>query len=596
MRGGFVGVDIFFVISGYLIGCIILRERREGRFSMARFYQRRIRRIIPAQVAMMLVTTVAASLILFPAAFQDYAASMIAAMLSVSNFYFWSQAGYFDTAAASKPLLHTWSLGVEEQFYLLFPPLVALLQRARLPLVPALCGVAIVSLALSIVAITAYPTATFYLLPTRAWELLLGVLCAELRTSHLRWRWLREALAVLGAMLVAIPILTYAAAMPFPGLAALPPCVGVAMLLVAGAHGDTLIGRVLSLKPIVFFGLISYSLYLWHWPVIVLTEQFLPSGWLRMPERAVALLVSIALAYLSWRYVERPFRSPRVTPRAIVRGTGVAALLVCGLGAGVVALRGLPERFPPQVVRMASYLAATAPPQQPCMIELYAPAGTLPAPQCLATDTTRPNVLIFGDSHAEHLFSGLAKRFPGLDFQRATAAGCRVTVAGAADETPTCRRFRRAMYQRYFLEQKPRWVLLAGFWGWDGLPQIGPTIDWFHAHGIRVVLAGPVPRYEVPLPLALALSELRKSDAPLARVRIQETAVVDRLVADIARRHGALYFSPSAALCKGATCTVIAPGGEPVQYDYGHLTAAGSYIVAAGFPATLVERSSIPTR
>ena len=516
----------------------------------------------------------------------------IAAVLSVSNIFFWQSAGYFDAASDAKPLLHSWSLGVEEQFYFLFPSLIYFLPRLRAPLAVSLGAIALLSFAASVEGVEHHPSAAFYLIHTRAWEFLLGVLAVQLPVRLLANRGLREAIALAGLLAIATTILLYAPGTAFPGVAALPPCIGTAVLLASGRAGENVVRRVLSIRPVVFFGLISYSLYLWHLPVIVLAKQAIPEGSLRMPERFVALAVSVALAWLSWRYVERPLRSTRISARAIFWASGIGAVLTCLLGAGLMATGGLPQRFSPEVARIADYIDRPQPAgSHPCIIGLYGSPDTFDAGACLRPSAAKPNVLIFGDSHADHLVPGLRAAYSAINFMQATAAGCRTTIQGAANETPTCRAFRRRMFGDYLVRHPPVWVLLANFWGWEGIDQIGPTIDWFRAHGIRVILAGPVVRYEISMPLALAWSAQRGSEWPLAHTRIPDTAALDRRMAAYARAHDVIYLSPYTALCANGGCVTMA-AGIPVQHDYGHLTPAGSRIVANAFPSAAVIRSS----
>ena len=278
LRGGFVGVDIFFVISGFLITSLLWKEiQATGTVSLIGFYDRRIRRIFPALFAMFAVSWVVGFLYLFPNEFTAFARSMLAALLSVANLFFWRESGYFAAAASTKPLLHTWSLGVEEQFYVLFPPLLALLYKLsarRLKL--SLTVLALLSFALCVALTRSSPDAAFYLPVTRAWQLLFGSLLALNDLAVLRHRLWRNAAALLGLLILGYTLLRFSSATPFPGYMALLPTLAAALLIAAGTKGKTLVGRVLSFKPFVFVGLISYSLYLWHWPLIVFADHGLP--------------------------------------------------------------------------------------------------------------------------------------------------------------------------------------------------------------------------------------------------------------------------------------------------------------------------------
>ena len=267
--GGFIGVDVFFVISGFLISSVILREIETESFSLKEFYRRRIRRILPALMVMMLVTAVVNSYYMLPSQLYAVAKSLLAATFSLSNFYFLSTSGYF-SSNADKPLLHTWSLAVEEQFYILFP-LFLLFLRRFFPnrFKSAILSVAAVSFVLSVWVVHKSPTAAFYLPTTRAWELLLGTMLAIDVFPRVETALGRNLLSATGLLAILIPGFTYTGSVPFPGASALVPCAGAAFIIAAGETGSSIVGRLLSLKPIVFIGLISYSLYLWHWPIIL---------------------------------------------------------------------------------------------------------------------------------------------------------------------------------------------------------------------------------------------------------------------------------------------------------------------------------------
>nr|WP_256448217.1 acyltransferase family protein [Novosphingobium sp. CECT 9465] len=587
--GGFVGVDIFFVISGYLIGKSILQQLREGRFSLGDFYQRRLRRIAPALVAMLAATTVAGWFILLPSPYAGYGASLIAAVLSVANIYFWFETDYFAAAAHEQPLLHTWSLGVEEQFYILLPiALLATFKARRLDLA-WLAFLAFASFAASIVIARSSPTANFYLIPTRAWELLLGTFSAELGFRILRERRiLREILAVMAIAVIALCIFTYDRSTSFPGLGAAPPVVATAVLLSIGAHGSSVVSRALGLKPAVWAGLISYSLYLWHWPVIVLMKQWMASGWLRMPDRIMALAIMVILAVLSWWLVERPFRSARVSNRAVWWFSGISALLLSLAGAGLVLANGVAQRFRPDIAQVAGWLDRPEGKRDGCIIGLFASPGTAVSPSCLQRDGTRPDVLILGDSHANHLRKGLARRYPGINFMQAAAAGCRVTIEPAPNETPTCSAFRKEVFGHLLSENPPRHVLLALFWGEGISPSLKPTVDWMQQRGIDVIIGGPVARYEVALPQAIAVSKMRGDLTITDRTRIPGVAEADAAFRTFAESEGVGYMSSYSAMCPNDKCIVEIKPGLPIQFDSHHLNDEGSYIVSAAFPADRV--------
>ena len=267
--GGFIGVDVFFVISGFLITALLLDEQRRDRFRLGEFWIRRVRRLLPAAVVMVSATLIAGFWFMLPEHYEDLAKSAIAQQLLVSNVHFMRKSGYFDGSAELMPLLHTWSLAVEEQFYVGYPPLLLLLGRLpRRMMVAALVVLAAVSFAVSDWGVRTHPEATFYLLPTRAWEILIGGLICFAPMPRHRSAWVANLLAGLGMSGILLSAWLFNAVTPFPGRAALLPCLATAMVIYANSLTTTLVGRFLQMRPVVFVGLVSYSLYLWHWPIL----------------------------------------------------------------------------------------------------------------------------------------------------------------------------------------------------------------------------------------------------------------------------------------------------------------------------------------
>lgn len=375
--GGFVGVDVFFVISGYLITTIILAELEHGRFSIVGFYERRARRILPALFVVMMACIPFAWLWLVPREMKDFAESLMAASLFLSNHLFLSEKGYFDTAAELKPLLHTWSLAVEEQYYLLFPLfLMALWRLGRRWVLLALSLVFITSLALAQWASHAQPLAAFFLLPTRAWELMIGAFAALhlSRVDHAGGgRGTHEIGGWLGIALIGYAVLVYSEATPVPGFYALVPTVG-AVLIILFATQQTTAGRFLGHKVFVGLGLISYSAYLWHQPLFAFARhsKLVGSGFAYL---ALSLL-AIVLGYLSWRFVETPFRQKqKITRRPVFVFSAAGLLFFSVIGAIGHAHNGFPKDAP---------LAAITTERR-----------------------TDRNFIVLGDSHGGHIVSGL---------------------------------------------------------------------------------------------------------------------------------------------------------------------------------------------
>jgi peptidoglycan/LPS O-acetylase OafA/YrhL len=353
--GGFVGVDIFFVISGFLITGLILKDLDVGRFNVFEFWERRIRRILPALAVVILATLVGGAFLFLPQDFKDLGLSAMWQATLAANFYFWHDSGYFTRGADVKPLLHTWSLAVEEQLYLIFPFLLIIIGRfARKRLVPAILLLGLISLGLSLRGTYVTPNAAFYLLPSRAWELLAGALLAALPPQKPSARWVSELASYSGLAAIAYAVFFYTSQTRFPGAAALLPCLGTVLLLRANGHTLTSVGTLLAWPPIVFIGLISYPLYLWHWPLLVFSRYW-ALGELPLAYRLLILGASVALAALSWRFVEAPFRKRLVLksrPRVFVFAVTVLAILFLS-GFAVNLGQGLPSRFSPEALQLA---------------------------------------------------------------------------------------------------------------------------------------------------------------------------------------------------------------------------------------------------
>ncbi|TCL73884.1 peptidoglycan/LPS O-acetylase OafA/YrhL [Rhizobium sp. BK251] len=340
--GGFVGVDIFFVISGFLITGIIIAELDKGRFSLARFYERRARRILPALFVVILACIPFAWLWMLPDMMENFGQSVVATILFANNLLLAKTSGYWDLEAEFKPLLHTWSLGVEEQYYVLFPLLLVGLWRwGRKPTLVAIGVILVASLIMCEIGGRLFPQANFYLTTSRAWELLVGSMCAF--ASFRLERKYNEVLATIGMLLIGFSIFVYDSHVPFPSLYTLAPVFGTALVLLFAREG-TVTCRILSLSPLVGIGLISYSVYLWHQPLFAFARTYSldPLGPLDMLGLVAATFL---LSWLTWKYVETPFRDRSITPmRFLSTGLATAAALMFAVGLGAHLTHGFPSR------------------------------------------------------------------------------------------------------------------------------------------------------------------------------------------------------------------------------------------------------------
>lgn len=409
VAGGFVGVDVFFVISGYLISRIILNDLEQGRFSIAHFYERRARRILPALFFMMAVCLPLAWAWLLPRDMKQFSQSVAAVSFFSSNILFWQQSGYFDIASELKPLLHTWSLAVEEQFYIFYPIAIMLLWRRKQLIVPCLIVVSLASLALAQWGSAHKPIATFFLLPTRAWELTVGALTA-FHLAHrpdaaLASRW-SHLFAALGLVMIVASIFVFDSATPFPSLLALMPTLGTA-LIIKFASPANLTGQFLGARPLVGIGLVSYSAYLWHQPLFAFARL---QRFGDPPSSIVAALIALTfvMAVLSWRFVEQPFRRKNVIGRRSV----FTAALAASIAFATFGFAGyLTDGFAAQRTngRQREMLASAT--TSPMRADCHTDGRDYRRPSDACTYLVPgPTWAVFGDSHAVELAYALAQQ------------------------------------------------------------------------------------------------------------------------------------------------------------------------------------------
>ncbi len=578
--GGFLGVDVFFVISGYLIHRDLVGRLAARRLSILSFYGRRLRRTLPALYVAVLLSAVASVFVLLPGDLETLARSLLSVLASVPNLFFLSQVGYFDADAATKPLLHTWSLGVEEQFYLVAPLLALALrplsQRGRAGTMAVTFAIAF---AFTLLLHRMAPAAAFYLMPARIFEFLLGAVLAEDWLPRVRRRWAAESLSAVALAALLFSFVALDAALPHPGWPTLVPCLATAVLIHAGAGvGETrriAVAALLSRRLPVAIGRISYSLYLYHWPILVLARYAsLPTA---LPWRLGEGVLVAALSVASYRFVEQPFRAPDSAWRRrapwLLPGTATVLAACCVL---TLALDGLPGRFRPDVDSLAAYADYRDRKlfrEGQCFVTSRDDDAGLDRPVCLALSAAKTNVLLMGDSHAAHLWSGLRATWPGVNFLQATASGC----APVLDATGArrCTAMMRDMFDHFIPERKPDAVILSALWSEADIEPLRRTLEALGREGRRAIVFGPLPRYDVPMAELLARAVLHDDLDEAARHRLPATAGLDaRLRAAVEPL--ATYVSTWEAMCPNGLCRLFAAPGVPMQFDYHHLTAPGA--------------------
>ncbi|MGX4770522.1 acyltransferase family protein [Bradyrhizobium guangdongense] len=599
ISGGYVGVDVFFVISGYLIGSMILDGLRVGDFTFSDFYRRRFKRILPALFAMVLAVSIACSFVLLPTMLYHYGHSLISVLASASNIYFWLTSSYFAPISESKPLLHTWSLAVEEQFYLVLPLFLTVLNRVSAKRIETWIWIIVAgSFAVNVLLVRDHTTFAFYMLPTRFWELGLGVLIGARR-----WRWsanqtLCELGAAAGAILIVGSVLLFDRTTVFPGFAAVPPCLGASLIILSSHYLRTRTSSILSLRPIVFVGKLSYSLYLWHWPLLVLLRQVRLTEELTWYDVTALVCLTFLLAALSYFLVEQPFRAIKWSFRHVISAT-LAATAVLGSIAGAFAVtHGMPGRFNPEIARIASYLDYNPRAQfreGKCFISMSTSSLPLEKDCYLPARDGRKNLLLIGDSFAAHLWYGVSASLEEDKVLQMTASNCRPTVQASPIASMACKEMLKLIFGTILPQAESRIdrLILSARWTETDLPDLAETLKWIGERGIATLLVGPPPEYEVPLPQLAAMSLLYENPGLIGSRQRQDRFVLNDLMRALARNAGVQYFSPIDILCsKQRDCQALTAEGDPVQYDYGHFTENGSKLIGKKLAAALSPRNA----
>lgn len=599
--GGFVGVDVFFVLSGYLITTIIAEDLSRKRFSLRRFYERRFRRIFPALFVVTLVSSVAAWWLMLPLDLREYGKSVIGVALFVSNYIFYRETGYFQTSSENLPLLHTWSLGVEEQFYLIMPALLMLVAslalRRALPLVAVLF---MISLVACIVTQPARPDLAFYSIHTRAWELLAGSLCAL---------WLLDRpqrssaiLAGTGLFLILGTVIAFDDSMPFPAPWALMPVGGTVLVILFAAPGGS-ITRLLGWQPLVGIGLISYSVYLWHQPLLAftrLTAEHEPGQSILL----TAALASLPLGYLTWRFVEFPFRSGELAARtgqgAVFGGVAAGSGVLLAVALTFYVTDGMPERGTPSGQTYAE-LGITERLAVNTGLHVKCRRGFNLDPEC-ATGP-EPAILVWGDSYAMHMVGALQEALPsGASLRQMTLPSCgpvlTLTLVSSAAESRACRDFNRQVMDWLASAPGIETVILSSPFTWLATPTLtlerhdgsrvpgdldlgaaalNGTIDELQAVGLKVIVMSPPPTPGWDIGRCLAQQArygeaLNACDfdreAPFAPRRLAEEVLMG-LADDVP----VIWLGNT--ICEGRLCRAAADGIF-IYRDRGHLSNAGS--------------------
>lgn len=625
--GGYIGVDVFFVISGYLISGHIIKELIAGKFTFGSFYEKRIRRIFPALFVMLLVVTLISAWLYDPKSLSAISMDGISSATSWANFKYWSEEGYFKASELTQPFLHTWSLSVEEQFYLLLPLFLFLVfkfgKMDKLPLF--LLSIILYSFITSVITVMKDSNTAFYWLHTRAWELLLGALLIFIPKSVIRTNWWK-ALPYLGIALVLLPVFIFNRSTPFPGIAALVPVLGSAIIIFGSDRSDTAVGKILSSKPFTWIGKISYSLYLWHWPVLVLSHYYniFPLGEIQL---GLVFVVMLFISWVSWYFVERPFRSKTiVTGKRLsmigipvaVSLIGISIILQTNLSA-VKALTNPGIEYPDEEVWNSGWEK-----WEECVLPSikYPYEELLKCP--IGDQNAEPTFLLIGDSHAQVLAEGM-----DLVAKRKNMSGFLIVTSGQPPVLNFERKdAQRAVLDRLLIEEMlanypiNKVIITANWASYSEGCSIGAIdisenvtsisclqskknlisgtvnlLDFFKGQGIKldIIQQTPVQKSDivdcVNASMARHLDPLEKCSISLNEYESVLTEIDKNLFSEIRESHEIVEYPLDKYLCNNGYCPGI-NGVTPLYFDDDHLSMTSSHLLEPLFDHLLTSKTT----
>ena len=636
--GGYVGVDVFFVISGYLITTIIITKINANSFSLVEFYERRVRRIMPALYAVIIVCIPLAYFFMTPSELKSFGLSLAAVSVFSSNILFWKQADYFEASAEEIPLLHTWSLAVEEQYYMLFPLFLLFFWRIGRKWIMSLMMVGlIISLLLSIWASTHAPVPNFYLAPTRIWEILTGSICAFILFDSEAVSRFRNVYSSFGFVLIAVSVFVFDNLTPFPSFYTLAPVLGTCLIIIYG--DQTHVGRLLGTKFFVGLGLISYSLYLWHQPLLAYL-RLVGISILDLMDFILFISVLLSLSYFSWRFVERPFRDPNIFSRSLVFSfTGVGILVFCLIGLYVYKLDGMPERFDIEVLNSIAPQGN----EYACEGRLFEAIDGMKA--CEFGDVSgNKTIVLLGDSHADAFSAGLDPLFKqyGIKGLRMYSDSCH-PIPGIYDSRyvhrEICERINRQLadylsndisavitelrwtFRLYPVEDEITKLNFDNLEGgverenpprenfiFDGKDRdlskngkkraVVDYVEQLNALKIPILVVGPVPEpgWHVPkMNMRMYLRNFEKETVSTSyELYSKRNRLVLEILTDLDELENVTMVFPHEVLCSETTgrC-LVQEHGEPLYFDDDHLSLKGATQVVDRIVAPFIESKGL---
>jgi len=615
--GGFVGVDVFFLISGFLITSIILKEIHARQFSIARFYERRIRRIFPALFPVIAFTLVVEAYLFDANAFKDFGQSITATTLFYSNILFWHESGYFAAPSIQKPLLHTWSLAVEEQFYIFFPLALVFINKYLKSRYLLWILIAItLSLGASVLGVCYFPQPTFYLVPTRAWELLAGSILALEILPNLSTPLQRNILSITGLILIIFSIGFYSDATLFPGHNAIPPVLGTWLIIYSSrGKGTAIVNKFLSLRPLVFIGTISYSFYLWHWPFVAFAKclNFRPFQWY---DSLIIIISSLAVSILSWKYIEQPFRGKyALLPERKMLFFIAFAVMIFASGIGVIIYwqNGMDWRYPKINAEIKEMTKSEKSfydwKKSDKLIEGLNDGST---PIVIGSNNGRPVFALWGDSHADVFINEFAKK--GIEY------GLSGYILSHTDRLPLLGLNQRNGFLSKgafnkednnrsvisFIRAHPeiKTVIMAGYWSKNdpALPELKAglfnSVKALLALGLDVVIVSDVPTlYVSPAQFIFTMKRLNMDPAfnkitPTAYQYADQNKVALKAFHELTAFKGVTVIHPESLLFRNDKELMVMFNNKLLYGDTNHLSSYGAKYVIPVFNDTFKKMAT----
>ena len=621
LTGGFVGVDIFFVISGYLISSIIYNELDSNSFSFLQFYCRRVRRIFPSLITVLVACYLAGWYLLIAGEYKKLGVHIAAASIFSSNFLLYREAGYFDEASDSKLLLHLWSLGIEEQFYIIWPVLLYASWKGKLNLLTVTIILMLFSFTLNIVKIQTDKVQTFYWPTTRAWELLIGA-CLAFQLTHVNNHFdtykrrldgllhiligseplkansaiLCNVASIAGTLLIILPMYFLTKAANFPGWLAVAPTLGTGLLIYVGST-SWINRKILCSRLLVGIGRISYPLYLWHWPLLIYARILLEKE-ISYDSRVAVIFLSILLAWITQAFIEKSCRFGQFLKMKFV----FLCILMVGIALiGYYTYRtdGLPNRFPQVIRDIGNYekyaqVSEKSYRLDTCLIHSDRKEWKFGACVDNADKLASNGVILWGDSHAAQFYPAIAAMKPVVRLTQLTVTSC-PPIPGLEESSLYCKEINDYCIKR-ISDEKPNTVILAGIWPsykWEALTN---TVAMLRNASIKnIYLVGPVPQWQGKLPMCVykyfVRDKLHRVPSRMHACLVPNVDRIDQAMRDFATKTMINYISPYEILCNSDGCLTRIAGNDSIltAYDFHHLTIPASRFIVSHFPSALLR-------